>query len=345
MSGSGHGVGAKENDRFGGGLGISWQQWPFLEHDILSEILRLNLYNVGLLRTVLKRTSLLSIFAICGVLGTTPPAFSQALTPYVLPLDYDLMAEQGLYLANEAQQLADFRQLDQALAMAQLAAQLAPDNGQVIALLGGLYLQTGETEQAIALLEEAETLAPEDSRVLFSLGTAYFQQGDYLKASNYLERGLDIEPYNPAALFDLGNAYFKLDQYDKAIDSYSASVEAEPDFWPAVNNIGLVLYEQDKPQEALEKWRGALDIASNEPEPKLAIAVALYEQENCHGVATLARSRSCNEAISLGIEALEQDSRYADVAFLEENLWGNRLIGSTNDFFAVPDIKSLLAEL
>ena len=22
----------KENDRFGGGLGISWQQWPFLEH-------------------------------------------------------------------------------------------------------------------------------------------------------------------------------------------------------------------------------------------------------------------------------------------------------------------------
>jgi tetratricopeptide (TPR) repeat protein len=275
----------------------------------------------------------------------TPPAFSQALTPYVLPLDYDLMAEQGLYLANEAQQLADFRQFDQALALAQLAAQLAPQNGQVIALLGGLYLQTGETEQAIDLLEEAETLAPEDSRVLFSLGTAYFQQGEYLKASNYLERGLNIEPYNPAALFDLGNAYFRLNQYDKAIDSYSASVEAEPTFWPSVNNIGLVLYEQDKPAAALEKWRDALDLAAEEPEPKLAIAVALYEQENCSAVPPIARSRSCDEAVSLGIEALEQDSRYADITFLEENLWGSRLIGSTSDFFAVPDIKNLLAEL
>jgi tetratricopeptide (TPR) repeat protein len=295
---------------------------------------------------VLKRTSLFSIAAICGLLGATPPALSQALTPYVLPLDYDLMAEQGLYLANEAQQLADFQQFDQALALAQLAAQLAPDNGQVLALLGGLYLQTGDTEQAVALLEEAETLAPEDPRILFSLGTAYFQRGDYLKASNYLERGLKIEPNNPAALFDLGNAYFQLKQYDKAISNYSASVESEPNFWPSVNNIGLVLYEQGKPDEALNRWREALEIAPEEPEPKLAVAVALYDQENCNQAAAVASSSSaCQEALDLGIEALEQDSRYANPEFLIENLWGNRLIDTTNAFFEVPAIQNLLAEL
>lgn len=294
---------------------------------------------------MLKRTSLLSIFAICGVLGTTPPALSQALTPYVLPLDYDLMNEQGLYLANEAQQLADFQQFEQALALAQLAAQLAPDNGQVKALLGGLYLQTGETERAISLLEEAETLAPEDPRILFSLGTAYFQRGEYLKASNYLERGLEIEPFNPAALFDLGNAYFQLKQYDKAVESYDASVEAESTFWPSVNNIGLVLYEQGQPKVAVERWRAALEISPEEPEPKLAIAVALYGQENCAEVPPIARSGACREAINLGIEALEQDSRYADIDFLVENLWGTRLIDSTNNFFAAPDIQDLLAEL
>lgn len=294
---------------------------------------------------MLKRTSLLSIFAVCGALGVTPPALSQALTPYVLPLDYDLMAEQGLYLANEAQQLADFQQFDQALALAQLAAQLAPDNGQVLALLGGLYLQTGETEQAVSLLEQAEAMAPEDSRILFSLGTAYFQQGEYLKASNYLERGLKIEPSNPAALFDLGNAYFQLKQYGKAIDSYSASVEAEPTFWPSVNNVGLVMYEQGKAENALDQWRAALEIAPEEPEPKLAIAVVQYEQESCAGTAPLQTSSLCREALSLGIEALEQDSRYAEIEFLEENLWGIRLIDSTNEFFAVPDIQALLAEL
>ncbi len=294
---------------------------------------------------MLKRTLLLSIVSACAVLGAPPAALSQALTPYVLPLDYDLMAEQGLYLANEAQQLADFQQFDQALALAQLAAQLAPDNGQVLALLGGLYLQTGETERAVTLLEEAEALAPEDSRILFSLGTAYFQQGEYLKASNYLERGLDIEPSNPAALFDLGNAYFRLQQYDQALESYTASVEAEPTFWPSVNNVGLVRYEQNDPGAAIEQWRAALDIAPDQPEPKLAIAVALYEQENCDGVAPVARSSRCKEALNLGIEALEQDSRYADIEFLEENLWGSRLLESTSTFFDVPDIQQLLAEL
>ena len=111
------------------------------------------------------------------------------------------MAEQGLYLANEAQQLADFRQLDQALAMAQLAAATGfRTNGQVIALLWGLIFADGRKQSKPSLvLEEAETLAPEDSRVLFSLGTALFSgQGDYPQGNpTTWSRGLDIEPYQP----------------------------------------------------------------------------------------------------------------------------------------------------
>ena len=67
-------------------------------------------------------------------------------------------------------------------------------------------------------------------------------------------------------------------------------------------------------------------------------------RENCHGVATLARSRVLHTTATQpgDFEALEQDGRYADVAFLEENLWGNRLIGSTNEFLCrCQDIKSL----
>jgi Flp pilus assembly protein TadD len=76
------------------------------------------------------------------------------------------MAEQGRFLAGEAQQLAEFRQFNQALALAQLASQLAPKDGQVMALLGGLYLQNGETDRAITLLEQAKALVPGDARVL-----------------------------------------------------------------------------------------------------------------------------------------------------------------------------------
>jgi tetratricopeptide (TPR) repeat protein len=278
-------------------------------------------------------------------MGTAAPATAQALTPYVLPLDYDLLTEQGLFLASEAQQLAEFRQFNRALALAQLAVQLAPDSGQVVALLGGLYLQTGEVERAIPLLSKAERLLPDEPRVLFSLGSAYLQQQEYQQASTYLERGLALEPDNANALFDLGNAYFLLDRYNDAIASYEKSVATEPEFWPSVNNIGLVLYEQGEAQQAIEHWRDSLDLAPQEPEPKLAIAVAQYNQANCTVPAIRTTQAACREAIAMGIEALEQDSRYSEVDFLRLNLWGDRLINSTNQFFAGPDIRQLIAEL
>ncbi|MEO1069950.1 MAG: cytochrome c biogenesis factor, partial [Cyanobacteria bacterium J06638_6] len=76
-----------------------------------------------------------------------------------------------------------------------------------------------------------------------------------------------------------------------------------------------------------------------------AIAVVLHAQENCHLPAVSTANPACQEALSLGIEALEQDSRYADIEFLRTNLWGDRLLGTTSEFFEVPDIKTLLSEL
>ncbi len=294
---------------------------------------------------VLKRLSLLPLLTLCGLLGPALPAHSQALTPYVLPLDYDLMTEQGLFLANEAQQLAEFQQFGRALALAQLAAQLAPNDGQVLALLGGLYLQSGEVDKALPLLEQARSLLPNNARVLFALGSAHLQQNNPQLAATYLERGLGLEADNPNALFDLGNAYFKLGQYPQAIARFEESVAAEPEFWPSVNNIGLVLYEQGEAQRAVEYWRNSLALAANEPEPKLAIAVALNAEGNCGVAVVRASNAACQEAVRLGIEALEQDSRYADLEFLRTNLWGDRLIDSTTAFFEVPDIKTLLSEL
>jgi hypothetical protein len=88
-----------------------------------------------------------------------------------------------------------------------------------------------------------------------------------------------------------------------------------------------------------------LDLAGGEePEPKLAIAVARYGSENCQS-AVNARGDRCRQALTLGLEALEQDSRYADPDFLRQNLWGDRLMTSTAQFFEVPAVKSLLAEL
>ena len=282
---------------------------------------------------MLIRTSLLSALTAVGLWTMAPPVMGQALLPYVLPLDAERLEEQGLVLAQEAAQFAQLQQYDIALAQAQLAAQLVPDNAAVWGLLGTLYLQVEEFDDSIAALNRAKALEADNSSVLFALGTAHFRNGEYQKASDFLESGLTLEPDNPGALFDLGNTYFKLDQFEPAIAQYQKSVDIDPEFWPSVNNIGLVQYEQGAVDDAIARWEESLAIATMEPEPELAIAVAQFAKGNEAA------------ALEIGIPALEKDSRYAEIEFLIENLWGPRLIADTQAFFQHPDVQALLPQL
>ena len=287
---------------------------------------------------MLKRTTvslLLSLGASLGTWSQLQPAFAQALLPYTLPLDQARLQADGESLATDAAQLAQFRQFDEALARAQLAAQLLPGNPDVLTLLGSLYLQATDRqpEQAIATLEQAKTLQPDNAAIFFTLGSAYFIQQDYSQAVKSIESGLKIEPENPDAMFDLGNAYFKLNQYDKAIAQYERAVDKESGFWPAVNNIGLVRYESGDTAGAVAEWQRALDIAEEEQtEPQLAIAVAQFAQ------GSVASSESA-------IVALERNPNYADIEFLRENLWGDKLVADTQQFFNTPALRELLIQL
>lgn len=280
------------------------------------------------------RTSLLSALAALGLWSIAPPAIGQALLPYVLPLDYEQLEEQGIALAQEAAQLAQIQQYELALAQAQLASQLAPGEPIVWGLLGSLYLQLENIDAAIAALDRAQALEADNTAVLFALGTAHFRNGDYVKASDFLESGLKLEPENPGALFDLGNTYFKLEQFEQAITQYQQSVEIEPSFWPSINNIGLVQYEKGDVDAAIKSWEDALETAeAEESEPQLAIAVAQFVRGG--GAA----------ALELGIIALERDSRYADIDFLDQNLWGPQLLADTEKFFAQPAVQAILVQL
>ncbi len=265
--------------------------------------------------------------------GGIAPARSQALLPYVVPLDFTRLEQQGLALIQEAAQLAQLQQYRQALARAEVAAQLAPRRAPVLSLLGSLYLQTGQIPQAIASLEQARRLEPNNAPVLFALGTAYFRQGQYTQAVTSLEAGLRIDGDNAGALFDLGNAHFRLRQYDRAIARYQSSLALDQEFWPSLNNIGLVRYEQGDTAGAIRDWEATLALVPNEPEPRLAIAVARY---------ALGQQRP--QAIQMGIMALEQDPRYGDPDFLVQNLWGARLIGSATAFLNLPQVRAVLAQ-
>ncbi len=148
-----------------------------------------------------------------------------------------------------------------------------------------------------------------------------------------LKAGLKIRPDIPIALFELGNAYYKLDRISQAIAEYEKAIAADQRFWPALNNIGLIEYEEGKVKAALSKWQSVVAIDHTAAEPQMAIAVVLYFQGDLE------------QAYAIAEKSLSLDPRYADLQFLRENLWGDRLLADTQKFLETPKMQATLAQI
>jgi len=281
-----------------------------------------------------KHFAIVSLLALTGLCAVPQPVYSQALVPYAIQLDEENLEQQGEYLfhtAIEAFQRGAYS-LEQTSTQIPLASQLSPQNPQILAALGELYKRLGKFDDAVQALTKAKALDPENPAILFELGTVYLRQEQYQQAVNALEQGLTISPNIFGALFDLGNAYYKLGNYESAIASYEEAIDVQEDLWYAVNNIGLVLYEQNDTEAAIDYWQQAIDMTNGEEaEPLLALAVAQFQLGQR------------NTAIEQGLRALRLDQSYADLEFLRENLWGDRLLGDTTIFLNLPRIQSNLS--
>lgn len=282
----------------------------------------------------MKRNPFLSLFAIASLSFTTSWSWAtsaQALVPHTVTLDFETLENQGLELVREAFQLSQFQQFDPALQRAELATQLMPGDFRPWALIAEIHRSTNRIDESIVALEKARVLAPDEAAILFALGTSYFRQEDYNSAIDFLEQGLVLKPDEPGALFDLGNVFYVQKRFEDALFTYEKAMAVKEDFWEAINNIGLVKYEQGKTKEALKHWQRAVEINNEVAEPQLAIAVALFARGDQE------------DGIRQAEAALEMDSRYGDVEFLREQLWGEALLKATAELLAVPSIQDTIA--
>ncbi|MBW4616728.1 MAG: serine protease [Desmonostoc vinosum HA7617-LM4] len=242
-------------------------------------------------------------------------------------LDTIQAEKEGLSLAQEAAQLAQFQQNDLALPRAKIATYLVPNNDKVWLLLGGLYLQTRKYDQALIALNKAKFLKPDNADVLFAIGSTYFQTKLYREAEDYYKAGLKIKPTDTNGLFDLGNTYWIQSKSTDAIAYYQKVLSQDAKFWPAINNIGLIKYERGDIEGAIRQWRSAIAVDEKAAEPLLALAVALYSKNEQ------------SLGLTLGKQAITIDKRYGDIEFLKENLWGDRLLANTKKFLQILGTK------
>jgi Flp pilus assembly protein TadD len=112
-----------------------------------------------------------------------------ALTPQS-PVGYNNVA--WLY-ARQA------KNLDEALALAQKAQELAPNSGAVLDTLGWVHYQRGEYTRAEPILKKATGLLTSNATLFYHLGMTYYKLGRREDAAAALRRSLQLQETIPQA--------------------------------------------------------------------------------------------------------------------------------------------------
>ena len=86
-------------------------------------------------------------------------------------------------------------------------------------------------------------------------------------------------------------------------------------------------------ETALQQWQAAIAIDKQAAEPQMAMAVALYAKGDR------------KQSIAMGEAALRIDNRHADLEYLKQNLWGDRLLADTQKFLIIPRIQATVQKL
>jgi tetratricopeptide (TPR) repeat protein len=117
------------------------------------------------------------------------------------------------------------------------AAELSPDNVQVVANLGLSCMALKQYEEAVILLLGAVQMAPLYTEARISLGMTYAEMGKHNLAENQLQIALWYSPLSVRARNVLGKLYLDGGQAQEALEQFRRSLEIEPDNPEAVAGI------------------------------------------------------------------------------------------------------------
>lgn len=152
---------------------------------------------------------------------------------------------------------------EKALAEAERALALAPDQAESHYIKAFLLGGQGKAEAALAHATRATELEPGQGRYWQLLGTLYLQLDKPAEARAALDKTLALEPRNAQALFVLGLLAMDQGRADEALAAYEKAREYEPEFAMAHYNAGQLLQLRGDAAAALERFQKAADL---EPE-------------------------------------------------------------------------------
>lgn len=185
----------------------------------------------------MKLRNLLAALAVAGVLATA--GWTQATAD-------DNAIKQGVITAASTYRAG---KLDEAIAAFEALQAKAPDNPDVLAWLGFLYLRKDQPAKAVPVLEKAAELRPKDLEVLNNLGNAYVATEQNDKALEMYQQVAELNPKMFEPWYNIGNIQLVKQDYAKAVDAYKKAAALKPDDAFVQNNLGAA-HEGLKQSEA-----------------------------------------------------------------------------------------------
>ncbi|WP_300545697.1 tetratricopeptide repeat protein [Maricaulis sp.] len=109
------------------------------------------------------------------------------------------------------------------------ALDIAPNQSTVLNDLGYLWIERGENiERAFDMVSRAAEMDPENGNVIDSLGWAYYQLGHYELAVQELERAAALNPGSATANLHLGDAYWQVGRRLEAGFQWRRAADLDP---------------------------------------------------------------------------------------------------------------------
>ncbi|KAK9823248.1 hypothetical protein WJX72_001332 [[Myrmecia] bisecta] len=120
------------------------------------------------------------------------------------------------------------------------ALEVSPENGELLSLIGMLYMQKGEVYRAFDLLGSALALCPRDTRTILAAGSIMQDHSDYDVALMKYRVAAVHAPNSPQLWNNIGMCLLGQQKYVAAISCLKKALYLGPFEWMISHNLGIV---------------------------------------------------------------------------------------------------------
>jgi Tfp pilus assembly protein PilF len=158
------------------------------------------------------------------------------------------------------------KKIEEAMGMAKLATKLEPNNASYLDTLGWLFYRKGDLDSALISLLKAAQLAPDQGEILMHIGVVYLDKGNFSVALDYLKQAWKADKN----LAETQNAIYialRLKAYYQTLAEYHGMLGKNADKNRICNilmGISRIYQEEHQYDKAIEFTRLCSEVRSNE---------------------------------------------------------------------------------